>query len=107
MNKDDALSIPENLDTETKARYTEIMESIRKSSKYARGALLNERGQILWEEPLDVYKKRMKELKAETGSCIPNIKVKIDGLPLPEGMSECIKGFIVKEKPSVIICIQH
>lgn len=98
-DKNGELFIP-NLDNETKVLYTEIVESIRESSKYARGALLNERGQKLWEEPLDEYEERMLELKAETGSCIPNIKVTIDGLPLPEGMSECVKGFIVKKKPS-------
>ena len=49
---------------------------------------------------MDDYEKRMLELKAETGSCIPNIKVRVTGKPLPEGMSECIKGFIVKKKPS-------
>ena len=92
------LFIPDNLDNETKALYTETMESIRESSKYTRGALLNERGQVLWEEPLNEYEKRMLELKAETGSCIPNIKVRMMGKPLPEGMSECVKGFIVKEK---------
>lgn len=62
VDRDDYL-LPENLDNETKARYTEIMESIRESSKYARGALLNERGQILWEEPLDEYEKRMEGLE--------------------------------------------
>lgn len=62
VGSDDYL-LPENLDNETKARYTEIMESIRESSKYARGALLNERGQLLWEEPLDEYEKRMEDLK--------------------------------------------
>lgn len=102
-NKNDKkkLSIPDNLDNETKALYTEMMESIRESSKRARGAILNERGQLLWEEPLDEYEKRMIELKGSTGSCIPNAKVIVDGLPLPKGRSECIKGFIVKErKPS-------
>lgn len=74
------LLIPGDLDNETKARYTAIMESIRESSKYARGALLNERGQILWEEPIDEYEKRMLELKVETGSCIPNIKVIARGI---------------------------
>ena len=49
---------------------------------------------------MDDYEKRMLELKAETGSCIPNIKVQMVGKPLPEGMSECVKGFIVKKKPS-------
>lgn len=35
------------------------------------------------------------------GSCIPNIKVQVMGKPLPEGMSECVKGFVVdKKKPS-------
>lgn len=64
MNKNDKkeLSIPDNLDNETKALYTEMMESIRESSKYARGALLNERGQTILEEPLDEYEKRMKLL---------------------------------------------
>lgn len=64
MNKNDQkeLSIPDNLDNETKALYTEMMESIRESSKYARGAILNERGQTIWEEPLDEYEKRMKLL---------------------------------------------
>lgn len=64
MNKNDQkeLSIPDNLDSETKALYAEIMESIRESSKYARGAILNERGQTIWEEPLDEYEKRMKDV---------------------------------------------
>lgn len=63
MNKDNQkeLAIPDNLDNETKALYTEMMESIRESSKYTRGALLNERGIAIWEEPLDEYEKRMKE----------------------------------------------
>lgn len=60
----------------------------------------DERGQLLWEEPVDEYERRMLELKAETGSCIPNIAVRVTGKPLPKGMSECIKGFIVKKKPS-------
>lgn len=65
MNKDEdvQLSMPDNLDHETKALYTEMMESIRESSKYARGAILNERGQTIWEEPLDEYEKQMEELK--------------------------------------------
>lgn len=64
MTKDEdvQLSMPDNLDHETKALYTEMMESIRESSKYARGAILNERGQTIWEEPLDEYEKRMKLL---------------------------------------------
>lgn len=64
MNKNDKkkLSIPDNLDNETKALYTEMMESIRESSKYARRALLNERGQTIWEESIDEYEKRMKLL---------------------------------------------
>ena len=99
-DENEKLFIPYNLDNETKALYTEIMESIRESSKYTRGALLNERGQKLWEEPLDEYEKRMLKLKDETGSCIPNIKVQVTGKPLPEGMSECVKGFVVKKKPS-------
>lgn len=103
MNKDEhkELSIPDNLDGETKVLYAEMMESVLELRKYARGAILNERGQTIWEEPLDEYEKRMKELKEDTGRCIPNIKVTIDGLHLPGGMSECIKGFIVnKKKPS-------
>lgn len=65
MSKDGRmeLAIPDNLENETKALYTEMMESIRESSKYARGALLNERGQTVWEEPLDEYEKRMEGLK--------------------------------------------
>lgn len=45
MNKDEqnALAIPDNLDSETKSLYAEIMESIRESSKYARGAILRTR----------------------------------------------------------------
>lgn len=50
---------------------------------------------------LDEYETRMLDLKTETGSCIPNIKVRMTGKPLPEGMSECVKGFIVKKKPSL------
>ena len=65
MTKDEdvQLSIPDNLDHETKTLYIEIMQSLRESSKYARGALLNERGITIWEEPLDEYEKRMEELK--------------------------------------------
>ena len=64
MNKDDQneLVIPDNLDSDMKAWYAAIKESIRESSKYARGAILNERGQTIWEEPLDEYEKRMKLL---------------------------------------------
>jgi len=64
MNKNDKkkLSIPENLDDDVKSLYIEMMESIRESSKYARGALLNERGTTIWEEPLDEYEKRMKDV---------------------------------------------
>ena len=61
-NEHKKLSIPENLDDDVKSLYIEMMESIRESSKYARGALLNERGQTIWEEPLDEYEKRMKLL---------------------------------------------
>lgn len=62
MNKNDKkeLSIPDNLDNETKALYTEMMESIRESSKRARGAILNERGYTVWQEPLAEYEQRMK-----------------------------------------------
>lgn len=62
MNKNDKkkLSILDNLDNETKALYTEMMESIRESSKRARGAILNERGYTVWQEPLAEYEQRMK-----------------------------------------------
>lgn len=43
-----------------KVWYESMIRSIRESSKYARGAILNERGQTIWEEPLDEYEKRMK-----------------------------------------------
>lgn len=64
MNKDEdvQLSMPDNLDSDMKAWYAAIKESIRESSKYARGAILNERGQTIWEEPLDEYEKRMKDV---------------------------------------------
>lgn len=64
MTKDEdvQLSMPDNLDHETKALYTEMMESIRESSKYARGAILNERGYTVWQEPLAEYEQRMKVL---------------------------------------------
>lgn len=62
MNKDEQneLAIPDNLDNETKVLYAEIMESIRESSKRARGAILNERGYTVWQEPLAEYEQRMK-----------------------------------------------
>ena len=64
MNKDEQneLAMPDNLDSDMKAWYESMRRSIRESSKYARGALLNERGKTIWEEPLDVYEKRMKLL---------------------------------------------
>lgn len=64
MNKDEQneLAIPDNLDSDMKAWYESMRRSIRESSKYARGALLNERGTTIWEEPLDEYEKRMKLL---------------------------------------------
>lgn len=42
--------------------YESMKRSIRESSKYARGCILNERGKTVWEEPLDEYEKRMKLL---------------------------------------------
>lgn len=57
---------PDNLDSDVKALYVEMMESIRESSKRARGAILNERGQTVWEEPLDEYEQRMKILRDST-----------------------------------------
>lgn len=64
MNKDEhkELSIPDNLDGETKVLYAEMMESVLELRKYARGALLNERGTTIWEEPLDEHEKRMKDV---------------------------------------------
>lgn len=64
MNKDEQneLAIPDNLDSDMKAWYESMRRSIRESSKYARGALLNERGTTIWEEPLDEHEKRMKLL---------------------------------------------
>ena len=64
MNKDEQneLAIPDNLDSDMKAWYESMRRSIRESSKYARGALLNERGTTIWEEPLDEYEKRMKDV---------------------------------------------
>ena len=64
MNKNDKkeLAIPDNLDSDMKAWYESMRRSIRESSKYARGAILNERGTTIWEEPLDAYEKRMKEI---------------------------------------------
>lgn len=56
------LIVPENLDDDVKALYVAMMESIRESSKRVRGAILNERGQTVWEEPLDEHEKRMKLL---------------------------------------------
>lgn len=59
-NEHKKLSIPENLDDDVKSLYIEMMESIRESSKRARGAILNERGYTVWQEPLAEYEQRMK-----------------------------------------------
>lgn len=64
MNKDEQneLAIPDNLDSDMKAWYESMRRSIRESSKYARGVILNERGITIWEEPLDEHEKGMKLL---------------------------------------------
>lgn len=54
------LTAPENLYDDVKSLYIEMMESIRESSKRARGAILNERGYTVWQEPLAEYEQRMK-----------------------------------------------
>ena len=56
------LTVPENLDDDVKFLYIEMMESIRESSKRARGVILNERGYTVWQEPLAEYEQRMKVL---------------------------------------------
>lgn len=63
------LTVPENLDDDVKSLYIEMMEAIRESSKRVRGAILNERGKTVWEEPLDEYEQRMKSLRDIT-ECI-------------------------------------
>lgn len=62
MNKDEQneLAIPDNLDSDMKAWYESMRRSIRESSKRARGAILNERGYTVWQEPLAEYEQRMK-----------------------------------------------
>lgn len=61
-NEHKKLTVPDNLDDDVKSLYIEMMESIRESSKRARGAILNERGYTVWQEPLAEYEQRMKVL---------------------------------------------
>ena len=89
MNKDDQneLVIPDNLDSDMKAWYESMRRSIRESSKYARGALLNERGTTIWEEPLDEYEKRMKDVNG-------SIKKKPSPPPRPPMRKYKTSGFL-------------
>lgn len=62
-------------------------------SSVTRGAIINNLGQVIWEEDYYVWQARISK-----SSIIPKIRVIVEGKPLPSGMSPCIVGFIVNKR---------
>lgn len=51
-----------NADKDMKDCINAFRESIREAEKVARGKIFNQYGFLVWEEPLEEYEQRLKEL---------------------------------------------
>jgi hypothetical protein len=56
------LNLPPNASQDMKEFFKTMRASIEESSKKARGQVFISEGVIIWEEPLEEYEQRMKEL---------------------------------------------
>lgn len=56
------LYLPENTSSDMKDFFKAMRASIEESSKKARGQIFTGEGVIIWEEPVEEYEQRMKEL---------------------------------------------
>lgn len=56
------LPSPSNTNQDMKDCINAFRESIRAADRVARGKIFNQYGLLVWEEPLEEYEQRMKEL---------------------------------------------
>ena len=57
------LKLPENIQPCTKAWYEEVAYKIQEASKRVRGSIIDPFGNLVWQEPLEEYEERMKQLE--------------------------------------------
>lgn len=57
------LKLPENIEPCTKAWYEEMTYRIQEASERVRGSIIDPFGNLVWQEPLEEYEERMKQLE--------------------------------------------